>query len=103
MKHKHVHNRTVVILGEKLGDGCHGVLPIGAAVGAGLDGAVDDAVGGQQAENPIHPDGCQRVLGGQPSGNLLWAHCLFWASRDDDLQELEVDGHLEDHGEDGAA
>lgn len=94
---------AVLVPGQVLADGRGAVHAARAAVGAGLDGAADDAVGGEEAEDAVHHGGGLRVRGGQLGRNVGGAEPGAGAGADDDLQELELDGGLEGHGEDGAA
>lgn len=96
------HGTTIVMLGQVLADGGCAVLPQRPTIRVGLDGAADDTVGREQAENSIYHVDRLRVLSRQLGHNICGAQLGARTGLENDVEELELDGRLWSHGEDAA-
>ncbi|KAF3789229.1 hypothetical protein EJ110_NYTH18891 [Nymphaea thermarum] len=78
-------------------------LPADFAVIVGVGGGGEDRVAGEETEHAVEHDGGVGVGGGQLGGDLGGSELRSLASLGDDLEQVQLDGGLEGHGEYGGA
>lgn len=97
------HGNPIVVLGQVLADRRQAVEALDAAVGERLEAAFEDGVGGEEAEDSVEHDVGVGVGGGELGGEVGGGDEGAGAGFLDELEQVELDGGFEDHGQNGGA